>query len=251
MPSNSTLTRKHFAMIAALVFAIATSATSTATATVITIVPGYANPWLAGMPDGSPASGDIAPDHSPVHVAHLEFRPFDVLTFNATGSVSNGLSAPNDSPDGVDQNGGIWWPQHNAGVENGIGNIFRSPGNALMGVFLSDQRPDLTPAPPTLDFQPAGNVARGINYLSLAPRLKQPFFIGDGVTNTGMRQQIIAPTEASRLFLGSMDSTGWYNNWGEFQVAVSVVPEPTSLALAIVALTGCLFRSRRRRLFRQ
>jgi len=30
-------------------------------------VPGYADPWLAGMPDGTTASsGDVAPTHSPV-----------------------------------------------------------------------------------------------------------------------------------------------------------------------------------------
>ena len=116
-----------------------------------------------------------------------------------------------------------------------------------MGVFLTDQRPDLTAAPPTLDFRPEGNVPGGMNYLTFAPELKQVFFIGDGLTNGGIRQQIVVPEGASRLFLGAMDSTGWYNNWGEFHVAVAVVPEPSTLSLGALGLI-CLVGLRRRRL---
>lgn len=59
-------------------------------------------------------------------------------------------------------------------------------------------------------------------------------------------QQFIVPTGATRLFLGSGDAFGWYNNTGSFTVTVSSagpasVPEPTSalmLGLGMVALAG-------------
>jgi hypothetical protein len=53
--------------------------------------------------------------------------------------------------------------------------------------------------------------------------LREPFFIGDGVNSSGTVQQFVAPPGATRLFLGVMDGSGWYNNSGTFDVVVTVL----------------------------
>ena len=59
------------------------------------IVPGSADPWLAGMPDGSTASlGDFAPQQSPVDVPGLGYSSGGVLTFSVKGSVNYGGGPP-------------------------------------------------------------------------------------------------------------------------------------------------------------
>ena len=110
------------------------------------IVPGTSDMWLAGMPDGSTASGsDVAPDESPVLVTGISIFPSEILTFNATGGVSNTSSCPPScaGPDG----GGF--ASHSAGAQNGISGL-TAPMNALIGVFLSDAQPDLSSAPSNL-----------------------------------------------------------------------------------------------------
>ncbi|HEY3242752.1 MAG TPA: hypothetical protein VGM03_05305 [Phycisphaerae bacterium] len=47
------------------------------------------------------------------------------------------------------------------------------------------------------------------------PGLRQPFFIGDGLTGTGSGavQQFLVPDGATRLFLGTIDGCEWSNNY--------------------------------------
>ena len=90
-----------------------------------------------------------------------------------------------------------------------------------MGVFLDESQPDLSSAPASLDFRSTGNVAGGVNYASLSPALRQVFFIGDGLGSSATTQTVAVPTGATRLFLGTMDGFGWYNNFGSFEVHVT------------------------------
>ena len=100
-----------------------------------------------------------------------------------------------------------------------------------MGVFLGPDQPNQTPQPPTLAFAGSGaNVPGGTDFSELAPLLKQVFFIGDGRTSTGAVQSFVVPQGATRLFLGTMDGWGWYNNIGSFRVTVSDQPEEPGLA---------------------
>lgn len=189
--------------------------------TVIVTVPGTADPWLAGMPPGSTASiTDVAPAQSPVQILGLPIIPGLTLTFQATGLVTDRPAAPFFGPDGDDSRLRL----HLTGAENGIANVI-APIDALMGVFLGPDQPNLTPAPGALDFgTPASR-----DYLTLFPALKQVFFIGDGLTSGGVQQQVIVPAGATRLFLGPMDAVEWSNNVGSFTVQVSaVIPEPPS-----------------------
>jgi hypothetical protein len=207
-----------------------------------TSVPGTADPWLAGMPDGATASyGDVAPAQSPVLVSGLTLTPGETLTFSVSGSVNNSPGPSGLGPDGSGFYG------HGPGAENGISNIV-APLNSLLGVFLDDTQPDLTPAPGTLDF----STGSGLDFSSLSPALKQVFFIGDGLTSSSAVQQFVVPVGATRLFLGTMDGYGWYNNDGSFSVTVNgtpgTVPEPGSLALLCSSglAAGLLLRRRRR-----
>jgi hypothetical protein len=175
-------------------------------------IPGTANPWLAGVPDGSTAAGgDVAPDQSPV-LAPMTITPGIALSFSATGFANN------DSGGGVGPDGKAEYQFHTA--ENGIadGNM---PLSALAGVFLDQSQPDQSALPPILDFGAGGNVPDGTNYTNLSPQLKQVFFVGDGQTDGGVAQQVIPPAGATRVFLGIMDGSQYNNNSGEFEVEIS------------------------------
>jgi hypothetical protein len=193
------------------------------------VVPGTSDPWLAGMPAGSTASGtDSAPAQSPVEIIGLPIALGGTLRFTATGAVSNTCCDP-VGPDGAQ------FVPHDAGAQNGIANVV-APLNSLVGVFLGAGQPDSSAAPPALDFS-----ALGTAFSSLAPGLKQVFFIGDGLTGTGSGspQSFTIPAGATRLFLGTMDGFEWSNNTGEFTVEVTqkAVPEP---ATALVGGAGLL-----------
>ncbi|GCL46217.1 hypothetical protein NIES3787_19090 [Microcystis aeruginosa NIES-3787] len=181
-------------------------------------VPGQSNLWLAGMPNGTTLAGDNAPTHSPVQVG-LSLIPGQTLNFSATGAVNNDPPPP---PPGATPDGGVlisWGPNY------GISQILNAPLNSLLGVFLDDTQPDSTPAPAALNFS-----SIGLNFSSLAPQVKQVFFIGDGLTGTGTGavQNFIVPTGATRLFLAPFDS-GTFNNSGSFTVTVQAVPEPSTI----------------------
>jgi hypothetical protein len=177
------------------------------------IVPGRASPWLAGMPDGALGCGapDQAPDESPILVANLRFEANDALTFTVSGFTCHCAGCCSPNPDG----GAVYCLSCSA--INGIGTLC-APLNSLIGVFLDAEQPDSTPAPPGMDF----NDPASRDYLSLAPQLKQVFFIGDGRTSLGAVQQIYVPAGATRLYLGSNDGFGWYDNTGEMVVTVAI-----------------------------
>ncbi|KXS89574.1 hypothetical protein OA58_20495 [Microcystis aeruginosa NIES-88] len=171
------------------------------------------------MPNGTTLAGDIAPTHSPVQVSGLSLIPGQTLNFSVTGAVNNNPSPPppTATADGVTSL--LNWGPH-YGISGINGRL-----NSLLGVFLDNSQPDSTPAPASLDFS-----SIGINFSSLAPQVKQVFFIGDGLTGTGTGavQNFIVPTGATRLFLGPLDF-GTYNNGGSFTVTVQAVPEPSTI----------------------
>jgi hypothetical protein len=191
----------------------------------VVTVPGTANPWLAGMPGGSEiifeGTTDTAPAQSPTPVSGISLAGGAVVFSNATGGVFN---IPGNCCDPLD--GGVFQGQafidHEVGAENGIAAI-RAPINSLLGVFLDDTQPSLLTAPAGLDFE-----VIGLNFLSLAPTLRQVFFVGDGFTSSGTQQQFVIPVGATRLFLGAMDGNEWGNNSGTINVVVSTVPIPAA-----------------------
>jgi hypothetical protein len=186
-------------------------------------VPGKANLWLAGMTNGSTARrGDSAPAESPVLIATTPIEGGAVYTFSASGSANHGAPNPFFPPDGEDL------ISHYLGAENGVADI-TAPFVSLLGVFLGPDQPDQTPAPQPLDFRNPTDR----DYLGLAPALKQPFFIGDGLTSSGAVQQVIAPIGATRLFLGVMDQYAWYDNQGAFEVRIMQVASRSKVRLSL------------------
>lgn len=233
----------------ALAGLMAAAGASAARASSIT-VPATADPWLAGMPAGSTASGgDVAPAESPIEVSGLLFIPGTYFTFAVEGATDHcaAASCRLAGPDG-DLTEPI--ASHSAGPENGISDI-RAPIDSLIAVFLGPDRPDGLPAPAALDF----STPESRDYDRLSPLLRQVFFIGDGIGSSGS-QAVKIPAGATRLFLGTMDGYGWFNNVGALRVEAlnldieGTAPEPVSLLLfgiGLVAATGMLRRRRHAR----
>jgi hypothetical protein len=172
-------------------------------------VPGTSSPWLAGMPNGSAGGcSDTAPAESPVEAAGIQVGSGAVLTFSASGGAFNYPSGGLIGPEG-DTN-----DIYSVSPMNGMGSI-TAPKVALVGVFLDDNVPSGFSPPPPLDFSTAAER----DFLVLQPALRQPFFIGDGLTSGGVTQQFVAPAGATRLFLGIMDNC-CYDNSGSFSVTV-------------------------------
>ena len=86
-----------------------------------------------------------------------------------------------------------------------------------MGVFINDEQPNRSRAPQGLRFHAADG-----DFTTLSPQLKQVFFIGSGIAKSGAMRRFLIPPGATRLFLGTMDEYGWYNNIGTFVVTVTL-----------------------------
>lgn len=183
-----------------------------------TSVPGSANPNLAGRDVGySCCGGDSSPLQLP---PMIEVTSCSWLQISATGKVSYLPGAPTgNNPDGDDD-----FSMTNYG--DGIAAAVWVRTNALVGVFLDNQSPTGKPTPGTLDFSDYKDAP------FLGPGLRQIFFIGDGLTSDsktgatdGMQQTVVAPFGATRLYLGTVDGEGWYNNSGSFSVSITSKPE--------------------------
>ena len=204
------------------------------------VVPAYADPWLAGMPDGSTASApvsSVAPQNSPILVTGLNIIPGQRVHVSASGTVN--LGGPfNYVPDGQ-QN----ITSHLAGAENGIAGL-TGPAGSLIGVFLGSGQPSLSTPPASLDF----SASSSLDATTYSPLLQQPFFMGDGLTSLGATQNFIVPTGATRLYLGVLDSYGYTDNSGTYSVSAVTVPEPSTLALGVgaIGLLGYVWRRRKR-----
>lgn len=101
------------------------------------------------------------------------------------------------------------------------GIVHRDKAMFLVGVFLTDAEP-ADPAPERLEFADDNE-----DFDLLEPEIGQTFLIGDGIG-----RRYLAPTGATRLFLGFAEGMfyegppGWYgNNAGQLAVSVAVTTE--------------------------
>jgi hypothetical protein len=187
-------------------------------AAALTIVPGSANPNLAGRSAGySCCGGDSSPGQDPALVLDVEINSCDSLEITASGKVSFEPGVPvGNNPDGD-----TTYSMTNYG--DGISAPMNVRTNALVGVFLTDDSPTGEPTPDQLSFGGENGLAFGYLY----PQIGQIFFIGDGLSSdsatgatNGFLQHFIAPPGATQLYLGTVDGSGWLNNSGSFTVAV-------------------------------
>ena len=216
---------RHYSLVALAIVSTLAAGQVSAAINVPISVPGTSDPYLAGMPNGSTCcGGDSAPAQSPVLVTGLTLTPSTALSFAVTGSVNFTPSPPTDPPDGSAL---VATPSN-----NGIAGV-TAPANSLVGVFLDNSQPDSSPAPASLDFGVIGT-----SFTTLSPGLKQVFFIGDGLTGngTGAVQSFIVPAGATRLFLGTEDGFGWFNNSGSFSVTITATPPVTPTPTVPVAV---------------
>lgn len=109
-----------------------------------------------------------------------------------------------------------------SGTEHGITNII-TPINSMVGVFLDNNPADdasdsnYSGTPPGLDF--SSQTAR--DYTTLDPQLSQSFYVGTGQTSSDAQQTIVVPSNATRLYLGTMDGHEWANNVGGFNATIT------------------------------
>ena len=166
-------------------------------------------------------------------------------TYDATGS--NGGSYAIYSDDAANPS----LPQGTnttSGSEHGVSNI-EAPLNSVVGVFMdqngatygadSTQEADESNAPSTpggLNFsngsgtQPSANSSGGYtagttiprDYTAIEPSDNETFYVGDGQTSSGTQQLIFVPSNATSLFLGTMDGHEWSNNTGGGNLTVTV-----------------------------
>lgn len=189
-------------------------------------VDGWMNPYLAGMPVGNyggAAVSGTAPVNSPKALTAVTLTAGAILTFGVTGSAA-------DDPVNINQN---WNPDgepggirtNDSGYLNGMSQL-KTQQASLVGVFLDNNAPTVGATPPALDM----STSASMDYTSLSPALKQPFFIGDGKRSTGTLQQIVVPAGATRLFLGMHDNINWANNSGYYMVTVNGAAAKISFA---------------------
>ncbi len=201
-------------------------------------VPATSNPFLAGAAAGTVASWpnphnnpdfadgttsiryngqtiQVPQDHwcSPEAANGVPITPGKTMTFDG---VNGGATNDYNDSNRYTADGNTGWVTGNTnGSENGISDI-NAPGNSLVGVYLNDNVPRNSVAPPSLNF----NDAESRNFSQLQPQLKQLFFIGDGRRDNGEVQQFVVPEGATRLFIGTWDSYEWNNNAGSFTLTL-------------------------------
>jgi hypothetical protein len=171
-------------------------------------VHGTDNIWLAG---GNPAPGSF-PGTKPPSM-DIPNNATAVTIVRATGLVSCCGGAPDTPPDGGTSATSITPTTGSIGPYEGASNL------PLVGLFLKGQATG--DAPGDLNRDDDGQ------FRTASPRLKQPFFIGDGETPGGATQTYRIPNGAQRLFLGIADGFSfngppdyYEDNNGSFRVRV-------------------------------
>lgn len=204
------------------------------------VVPGTAQIFLAEQPDGTRFGADIVPTNSPIAVDTVAFDPAARLQFVVSGATAQHPSFPLRDADGTGEYH-LLGPYANLDVSGIYGPLM-----SLVAVFFDL---DQIESPPShLNFDPAHQ-----SFASLAPKIQQLFFIGDGRRGRGAGdyQKFAIPAGADALYLGLFDAPN-NNNIGQLNVTIVAVPEPNTIVLSLIgSLTALAFsvtqRWRRRR----
>jgi len=163
-------------------------------------------PWLAGMPSGSYVDAtdgntqdSVAPAQSPKLISGLTMTAGTKISFRGTTGTTTYADAGSYGPDGQ-----LDWIVNQAAC-NGINTTY-APIQSVVGIFLNNSSPNTTSQAASLDF----STTSSRNFTTLSPSLKQVFFIGDGLNDSGQVQEFTVPSGATRLYIGIMDEKGWW-----------------------------------------
>lgn len=189
-------------------------------------VPGQSNIYGAGH-DTPPAPGGGGGGVLPTLVPLPAGSDRTLTVTDVSGSLDYGPCCPANGPDGIEASDAFPAP-----IWDGLaGTDLPTRARFLVGVFLDDTEP-ADPAPDRL-------VLADGSFATLAPGLRQIFFLGDGLTGTGEGdlQEFTVPEGATRLFLGVQDRfssdpnvPGYYgDNSGEVTLTVTVDGVATSV----------------------
>lgn len=187
------------------------------------------NPYFAGMPNTTTNSwGDNFAMDAPYQVPSIPVVPGTYITFTnlaGTTSVVPG-SVPYSGPGGdtsIAVNHGENWDLsfNNPGPENGIGDAIMYE-DATMGVFLTNNAPNLSTAPSGQPNWTTGTLANKTVYSKIV--VQQPFMIGNGQTTSGVVKQFLVPPGATRLYMAIWDGVEYNNNGGSLTGTVTVAP---------------------------
>jgi len=194
----------------------------------------------------SGSTGGFTPTHDAV-LFSFAAGAGNTFSFLAAGQVSCCSNPANTPPDGLAANTSI-------GGINGLSNAQGNTQLPLLGVFTTETDPSGGAKPAPLGWNAGAPPA------SLSPMLHQVFYIGDGRSGfnnpLGSFLEFVAPANATRLYLGLADASGFNapsgyygDNNGFYDVAVTMtaaIPEPGTYALLLAGLGLLGFAARRR-----
>lgn len=197
-------------------------------------VPAAASLLLAGAPAGTRivrgySDRDQAPANAAVAIGEVTFTTGALVTFSATGLTSNGTYSDAPKRNDITAEGYVNLSGSTFGTAFGtdprlwgMGSII-APVNALIGVFLSDE-PIQTVPPDGRQVTPEVR-----NERVQRPQLREPFYIGAGMTPNGQRREFYVPIGARKLFLGIMSDEN-FSASGTLRVTCTIAPAPSATA---------------------
>ncbi|MDB5297691.1 MAG: wapA 1 [Phycisphaerales bacterium] len=196
---------------------VTTSAVAARGNVVTPVVKAKGTPWLAGVPAGGTVDGYggnsracVAPENSPTAVTDLPLVPGGTLYFRQTTGQTSYEGSGQYGPDGQLDRLVRQQPA------NGI-NATTAPIMALVGIFLDDRAPGTYADAPELDYSTDASRDKK----QYKPKLKQVFFIGDGLDSGGNLQEFVVPAGTTRFYLGLMDEKAWWwDNVGELKTTM-------------------------------
>ncbi|MDI6792014.1 MAG: redoxin domain-containing protein [bacterium] len=165
-------------------------------------IPGTACPFFADVKLAS-INGDAYKDNRPIEVPLS--KGIKEITLKIKGRVGNCPGC---------YRSGITTPRTEY-EQYGI-SLITAPINSLIGVFLGDNPPVSSRTP--------GRLRNEGSSPDTIPQLQHAFFIYHFETSESDVATVKVPEGATRLFLGTLDTYGWYDNVDRYSVEVRELP---------------------------